>query len=63
MNKTVWSVEVEGNSYNDDLFNGTHDECMDYIKNNGFELGNGCQLAKIVIDERGCAIDTLEIEK
>ena len=63
MNKTVWSVEVEGNSYNDDLFNGTHEECIEYIKNNGFELGNGCQLAQIVIDERGCVIDTLKIEK
>lgn len=27
---TIWSVETEANSYQDDLFTGTRRECVDY---------------------------------
>lgn len=27
----IFSVEIENNDYNDDMFNGTFDECVEYI--------------------------------
>lgn len=27
----TFSVQIENNDYNDDMFNGTFDECVEYI--------------------------------
>lgn len=52
----TWSVEHECNSYNDDLFNGTFDECLAYCKKQGYEFdGSALQLAEIEVDENGCS--------
>ena len=34
MMTTTYSVELEANAYMDDLFNGTLEECREYIANN-----------------------------
>lgn len=49
--KTTYSVEIAQNSYNDDLFNGSYDECIDYIKSNGYTSEeNDVRIACIQVD-------------
>lgn len=61
MRRTIWSVEVESNSFNDDLFTGTFEKCVKYCKDNELVVnGRFCQLAKIV-EEDGIVVDCLEI--
>ena len=58
----LWSVETEANSWNDDEFNGTFDECVQYCKVNDYKIdGEFARLAEIEVDERGCVIDTYRI--
>ena len=58
----MWSVETEANSWNDDEFNGTFDECVQYCKANDYKIdGEFARLAEIEVDERGCVIDTYRI--
>ena len=59
MRKNVWSVELFP-YYNDDTFNGTFDECIDYCRNMEYIIGKDCRLAKI-LEEDGCFLETLEI--
>lgn len=60
--KTLWSVELEGNMWNDDTFNGTFDECVEYCKKyNHLIDGKEARLAKILVDENGCVLEALEI--
>lgn len=58
----LWSVEHEANSWNDDMFNGTFGECVEYCKEHGYKIdGEECRLAEIELDERGIVIDTYDI--
>lgn len=60
--KKMWSVQTESNSWNDDLFNGTYNQCVKYCKEHDYKIdGSECRLAEIVIDKRGCVVDTLRI--
>lgn len=52
-NKT-WSVETEGNDWNDDLFNGSLEECIEYCKDKNINVdGSNARIAKICLDEHG----------
>ena len=56
----LWSVECESNSWNDDLFVGTYDDCINYIcTHNMFE---GVRLALVEVVD-GQVIDCLEIKE
>lgn len=58
----LWSVEHETNSWADDMFNGTYEECMVYCREHGYKIdGEECRLAEVELDERGCVIDTYDI--
>lgn len=60
--KTLWSVELEGNMWNDDTFNGTFDECVEYCEEYNYLIdGKEVRLAKILVDENGCVLEVLEI--
>lgn len=53
--RKTWSVETEENDWNDDLFNGTLEECIEYCKNNNINIdGVSARIAKICLDENGC---------
>lgn len=61
MKKVMWSVELEGNSWNDDSFNGSYEECVDYCNRFGYKVdGQEARLARVLIED-DCVIDTLEI--
>lgn len=50
-----WSVETEENDWNDDLFNGTLEECIEYCKSKNINVdGSNARIAKICLDENGC---------
>lgn len=52
-NKT-WSVETEGNDWNDDLFNGSLEECIEYCKDKNIDVdGSNARIAKICLAENG----------
>ena len=52
-NKT-WSVETEENSWNDDLFNGSLEECIKYCKENNIKVdGKNARIMKVCLDENG----------
>ena len=58
----TYSVQIEENSYNDDLFNGTFNECVDYIKKNGYTREeNDARIAEIEVDENGTVTFTHDI--
>ena len=58
----TWSVETESNSWNDDEFNGTFDECIDYCNKKEYIIdGKFARLVEIEIDERGCVVDCYDI--
>lgn len=60
--KTLWSVELEANSWEDDLFNGTFDECVKYCEEYDYTIdGKEARLVKILVDEDGCVLEALEI--
>ena len=64
MMKTTYSVELEANAYMDDLFNGTLEECREYIANNytAEEIAEeNVRIAKILVDEYGCVAECLDI--
>ena len=47
--KEFYSVEIEQNGYEDDLFNGTFEECVEYINENEYS-NEETRIAKIVDD-------------
>lgn len=59
--KTLWSVELEANGYEDDTFNGTFEKCIEYCKDYDYAIGTECRLAEFLIDEYGRFIECLEI--
>ncbi len=57
-----WSVELEANSWNDDTFNGTYEECIAYCKENDYTIdGETARLAEIEVDDDGCVSYTYDI--
>ena len=46
---TFYSVELEATGYEDDTFNGTFEECVEYIKENEYS-SEETRIAKIVDD-------------
>ena len=60
--KKIWSLQHDGNSYNDDCFNGTFEECVEYAKKLELEPEQ-YQVALIEIDEDGIVTYTHEVVK
>ena len=51
----VWSVELACNNRNNDTFDGTFEECVEYCKENDYVIdGKSARLAEIEVDEDGC---------
>lgn len=62
MMTTTYSVEIEATLYADDLFNGTLEECREYIEKHGYtKEENDVRIAKILVDEDGCVAECLDI--
>ena len=60
--KEMYSVEIKQNNYNDDLFNGTLAECIDYIKEYEYTvLDNDVRIARILIDNDDTVTECLEV--
>lgn len=58
----TYSVQIEGNSYDDDLFNGTFEECVDYIDQQGYTREeNDVRIAEIEVDDKGTVTYTYDI--
>lgn len=61
---TIWSVETEANSYQDDLFTGSRQECIDYCVKHDlasidymsllFWLHAGVKICEIYVDDDMC---------
>lgn len=51
----TWSVELEVNSWMDDTFNGTFEECVEYCQESGYEInGDEARLAEIDTEDGFC---------
>lgn len=58
----TYSVLIEQNAYDDDLFNGSFKECVDFINECGYTReDNDVKIAEIEVGEDGCAIYTYDI--
>ena len=58
----TYSVQIEENSYDDDLFNGTFEECVDYIDQQGYTREeNDVRIAEIEVDDKGTVTYTYNI--
>lgn len=57
----VWSVELKANSYADDTYCGTFEDCIKYCWDHKHPLdGINARLALIETDDMGRVIDTLK---
>ena len=62
MRKIFWSVELEVSLWTDDTFNGTFEECVKYCKENDYKIdGKDARLCKILVDDEGTFLETLEV--
>ena len=60
--KTTYSVELYATLYADDLFNGTLEECREYIAKHGYtKEEDDVRIAKILVDEDECVAECLDI--
>ena len=60
--KTIYSVEIKDTMYTDDIFNGSFEECVEYIKENEYtKEENDVRIAKVIIDEDNSVIECVEI--
>ena len=60
--KEIYSVEIKQNNYNDDLFNGTLAECVDYIRKSGYSsFANDVRIARLLLDNDNTVAECLEI--
>ena len=59
--KTIYSVEIKDTMYADDIFNGSFEECVEYIKEKGYTKENDVRIAKIIVDEDNTVIECVEI--
>lgn len=41
MMTTIYSVELEATGYSDDTFNGTYEECLQYMQDHGYTAEYG----------------------
>ena len=56
-----WSVELEANSWNDDTFIGSFEECIEYCKKYDYKLdGKEARLAEVEVED-GCIVFTYDI--
>lgn len=61
MKEQIWSVELEGNSWNDDTFNGSYKECVEFCKKYDYEInGRDARLARILVED-DCVVEVLEV--
>lgn len=61
MREVKWSVELEDNSWDDDIFNGTYEECIDYCNEYDYKIdGVEARLVKVLLED-GCVVEALEI--
>lgn len=61
MQEIKWSVELEDNSWDDDIFNGTYEECIDYCNEYDYKIdGVEARLVKVLLED-GCVVEALEI--
>lgn len=50
-----WSVELEANTWNDDTFTGTFNECVEYCKSHDYKIdGVEARLAEINTEDGYC---------
>lgn len=56
----IYSVETAPD-FNDDTFNGNLEECEKYCGENELVLGQDAQISKILLDDKFCVIECLEI--
>lgn len=56
----IYSVETAPD-FNDDTFNGKLEECEKYCNENGLTLGEDAQISRILLDDKLCVIECLEI--
>lgn len=47
--------------YSDDIFNGSFEECVEYIKEKGYTKENDVRIAKVIIDEDNTVVECVEI--
>ena len=60
--KTIYSVEIKDTMYTDDIFNGSFEECVEYIKENEYtKEENDVRIAKVIVDEDNTVIECVEI--
>lgn len=60
--KTIYSVEIKDTMYTDDIFNGSFEECVEYINENEYtKEENDVRIAKVIIDEDNTVIECVEI--
>ena len=60
--KTIYSVEIKDTMYTDDIFNGSFEECVEYIKENEYtKEDNDVRIAKVIIDEDNTIVECVEI--
>ena len=60
--KTTYSVEIKDTMYTDDIFNGSFEECVEYINENEYtKEENDARIAKVIIDEDNTVIECVEI--
>ena len=60
--KTTYSVEIKDTMYTDDIFNGSFEECVEYIKENEYtKEDNDVRIAKVIIDEDNTIVECVEI--
>ena len=60
--KTIYSVEIKDTMYTDDIFNGSFEECVEYINENEYtKEENDVRIAKIIVDEDNTVIECVEI--
>ena len=60
--KTTYSVEIKDTMYTDDIFNGSFEECVEYINENEYtKEENDARIAKIIVDEDNSVIECVEI--
>lgn len=60
--KTIYSVEIKDTMYTDDIFNGSFEECVEYINKNEYtKEKNDVRIAKVIVDEDNTVIECVEI--
>ena len=60
--KTTYSVEIKDTMYTDDIFNGSFEECVEYINEKGYtKEENDVRIAKVIVDEDNTVIECVEI--